>query len=120
MFGLNPRQLFFILLLVAAGFAAAQYVPGYFNAFQLNDFIRQEVRYAASARKTPEIIAKGIVDRARELSILVNPRDVRITRRGPSFTIDLDYKWPIDLRVYQHELIFHSTESGEVFENRRR
>ncbi len=120
MFGLNPRQLLFLALLAAATFAGWQYVPAYYNAFQLNDFIRQEVRYAASARRTPENIGTAIVARAKELSILVKPRDIRVTRRGPSFTIDLEYKSPIDLRVYQHDLLFHSSESGEVFENARR
>ena len=42
MFGLSGRQIFLLLLLVALLFAGTQYVPAYFSAFQLNDFVRQE------------------------------------------------------------------------------
>ena len=52
MFGLSGRQIFILLILIALLFAGAQYVPAYFAAFQFNDYVRQEVKYAASSRKT--------------------------------------------------------------------
>ena len=120
MFGLSGRQIFILLFLAAAIFAIAQYFPAYYSAFQFNDFIRQEVRFAAGARKTPEVIRGEIVKRAEEMGIGINPRDIKITRRGPAFTLELQYRWPIDLRIHQHELVFDVSESGEVFEPIRR
>jgi len=32
-------------------------------------------------------------------------------------TVEFDYHWPINLRVYKHDLVFHVSESGEIFEN---
>ena len=29
----------------------------------------------------------------------------------------VEYHWPIDLKVYKHELVFHPSENGEIFEN---
>jgi hypothetical protein len=117
MFGLSGRSIFFLLLLVGILFAATQYVPAYFAAFQFNDYIRQEVKYAVTSRKTTENVRGEIVQKAEELGISVRPKDIKITRRGPSFTLDLEYHWPINMRLYKHDLVFHTSESGEIFEN---
>jgi hypothetical protein len=118
MFGLSGRQVFMLLVLVALLFAGAQYAPAYFNAIQFNDFIRQEVKYAVASKKSPDVIRTQIIQKATELGIPnVTKNDIKISRRGPSFTLDMEYRWPINLRVYRHELTFHVTESGETFEN---
>jgi hypothetical protein len=117
MFGLKGRQIVILLVLVGLLFAGAQYVPAYFAAFQLNDFIRQEVKYAATSKKTPDALRTDIVRKAQDLEIAIVPKDVRITRRGPSFTLELDYRWPIDMKVYHHVLVFHMSQQGEIFEN---
>jgi hypothetical protein len=118
MFGLNSRQLIGLVIFTLLLFAASQYVPPYVNAFQFNDFIRQEVKFAAPSRRTIEDVRTAVVQKAKEFNIALNPRDVKITRRGPSFTLNLEYRFPIDLRVYQHELVFQANESGEAFEQR--
>jgi hypothetical protein len=117
MFGLNGRQFFFLLVLILLLFAGTQYVPGWFVALQFNDYVRQEVKFAVTARKTPEAVRTEVVDKATELGIALTDKDVHITRRGPAFNMVIDYHWPINLRVYSHELSFHVDESGEVFEN---
>jgi len=117
MFGLSGRQVFFLLVLVALLFAASQYIPAYFSAFQFNDFVRQEVKYASSSRKTADALRTDILEKASELGIPITKKDIRITSRGPSFTLEVDYQWPIDMKLYRHELLFHTSESGELFEN---
>jgi hypothetical protein len=117
MFGLSGRQLFLLLIFVALLFAGTRYVPAYFAAFQFNDFIRQEVKYAASSRKTAEVLRGNILQKATDLGIPLKKNDIRITKRGPSFMLEVEYHWPIDLKVYKHELIFHTSEFGEIFEN---
>src|SRR5260221_2621971 len=117
MFGLSGRQIFILLILIAVLFAGTQYVPGYFAAFQFNDCVRQEVRYAVGQRKTVDLLRGDILQKANELGISITKKDILITRRGPSFTLQIEYHWPINLRVYQHELVFHVSEDGEIFEN---
>jgi transcriptional regulator len=117
MFGLSGRQLFTLFIVLVLLFAAAQYIPAYFNAFQFNDYIRQEVKFAVSSRKTADKLRGEILQKANELGIPITKSDIKITRRGPSFTLDLEYHWPINMRVYKHELVFHISESGEIFEN---
>jgi hypothetical protein len=116
MFGLNVRQLFLLFLLVLALLAGTQYFPAYFDAIQFNDFIRSEVKYAGSTRKTEAKLRSSIVEKAKEFNIALAARDVRIMRHGPAFTLELDYRMPIDLRVYKHDLVFHVSQSGELLE----
>lgn len=120
MFGLNRRQQLFLLAFIVLLFAATQYGPPYFYAFQFNDFVRQEVKYAVTAKRTTEDVRGRVVQKAREFNIDIGPRDVAITRRGPAFTVDFEYRFPVDMRLYQHELVFHVNESGEIFENAAR
>jgi hypothetical protein len=117
MFGLSGRQIFFLLILAALLFAGTQYGPAYMSAFQFNDYVRQEVKYAASSRKTPDTLREGILQKATELGIPLTRKDIKVTRRGPSFTLQVDYRWPIDLKVYRHEIVFHTSQTGELFEN---
>ncbi len=116
MFGLNAKQLFMLLLLIVALFAGSQVIPAYFHAFQFNDFIRQEVKFAVASRRTTEDIRARIVEKAQEFNLDVKPRDIHITRRGPAFSVELDYIIPIDLRLYHRDLSFHVTETGELFD----
>jgi len=108
--------MFLLLLLVAAFFAGSQFVPAYFHAIQFNDFIKQEVKFALSARRTPDDVRQHIVEEAKDLEIPVGPRDVQIEKRGPAFTVDFEYSIPVDLKVYKRDLTFHVSETGELFE----
>jgi len=120
MFGLKGRQIFFLLIVLAAVFAAFQYGPPYYAALQLNDFARQEVKYAISARRSPTVVRERIMRQAEELGVELDPDYITITRKGPSFTLDMEYSFPINLLVYQHDLVFTLTESGEVYDDGRR
>jgi hypothetical protein len=120
MFGLRGRHLLFILILGVLIFAGTQYIPAYFSAFQFNDYVRQEVKYAGTSRKTADSLRDDIYLKAMELGIPITKKDIRITRRGPSFTLEVDYQWPIDMKAYRHVLTFHTADTGELLENASR
>jgi hypothetical protein len=117
MFGLTGRQITILLVLVALLFAATQYVPAYFAAFQFNDSVRQAVKFAGTSRKTVDNLRDDVFQHAKEFGIPITKKDILITRRGPSFTLQVDYRWPIDLKIYRHDLTFHISQNGELFEN---
>src|SRR5580704_4711766 len=100
MFGLSGRQFFFLFVLVALLFAGTQYVPAYFAAFQFNDYVHQEVKFAQSARKTPDLLRGEILQKASDLGIPLTKKEIVMTRRGPSFTLTIEYHWPINMRLY--------------------
>jgi hypothetical protein len=115
MLGLNPRRLFYIAVLVVLVLLGRQYVPPYFSRFQFGDDVRQTVKYAAAQHQDLEAVKKEILRIAEEDGVPVGPENIQFTRRGLSFTVDIDYTWPIDLRFHQYDLKFHISESGEVF-----
>jgi hypothetical protein len=115
MLGLTPRRLVYIGFIVAVVFLGRQYIPPYFSRFQFGDDVRQTVKYAAASHQDPEAVRKEILRIAEDDGVDINPSDVQVTRRGYVFTVDIDYAWPIDLKIYKHDLNFHISESGEVF-----
>ena len=116
MFGLSGRQMFILLVLALAIYLGWKFIPPYMHAYQFNDFIKGEVKYALASRRTPEIVRQHILDEAKDLDIPIGPRDVVIKTNGPSFTVEFDYDIPVDMRVYKRDLNFHVAETGELFE----
>jgi hypothetical protein len=115
MLGLNPKRLIYIAILVVIFLLARQYAPPLFSRFQYGDDVRQTVKYAAAQHQGPDDVMKELLRLAEEDGVPVGPENITITRRGFSFTVDIDYTWPIDLRFHQHELKFHISETGEHF-----
>ena len=115
MLGLNPRRLFYIAIIVILVLLVREYVPPYFSRFQFGDDVRQTVKYAAAQHQSPEAVQAEILRIAKEDGVEIGPENIKITRRGYAFTVDIDYSWPIDLKITQHELNFHISETGEDF-----
>jgi len=119
MFGLKARQVFFIVFFAAAAYVGFQFITVYYHSFQFSDFVYQEVKFAASKRKSTEKVRASIADEARNTNIPVKPRDIHITKRGPSFSLEIDYLLIVDLRVYQHKWPQHVVTAGPLFEDDR-
>jgi hypothetical protein len=115
MFGLNLKRIFLIAFILAVIFTARQYVPPYFARFQFGDSVRQTVKYAAASRKNTDAVIREILMSAEEAGVPITAKDIHITKRGPSVTVDIEYIWPIDIRIHQYAIKFHVSESGEVF-----
>ena len=116
MLGLTPRRVTIIALILIVIYLGQQYVPPYFARFQFGDDVRQTVKYAAASRKNIDAVRRDILELAEEDGVNITTKNIKITQRGPSFTVDIDYTWPIDLKLKKYELPFHISESGEVFE----
>jgi len=119
MFGLKSRQLFFILFTVAVVYVAAQFIAVYYRAFQFQDFVYQEVKFASSKRKPTEKVRASIADEAKNWDIPVGSRDIHITKRGPSFSVEIDYSLLVDLRVHQFTWPQHVVTAGPLFQDDR-
>jgi len=119
MFGLRGRQLFLLLLLAVAIFAASQFIPVLFRVYQFSDDVHQDVKFAVSTRKSTDKVRAEIMVLAKQYQIPIGPKDIHITQRGPAFTVEITYQLPVNLRVHEFIMSFHVTESGEIFENDR-
>src|SRR4030095_4826061 len=115
MLGLTPRRLVFIAFLVAVFVAGKAYIPAYYSRFQFGDDVRQTVKYAAAQHQNHEVVRKEILRLAEEDGVPITTDNVKITRRGYSFTVDVEYIWTIDLRGYHHEIPLHVSETRQEF-----
>jgi|SRR5712671_7657356 len=119
MFGLKSRQLFFILLTAAIVYVASQFIAVYYASFQFQDFVYQEVKFASSKRKSTEKIRASIADEAKTSDIPVSPRDIHITKRGPSFSLEINYSLTVDLHFYRYVWPQHVVTAGPLFDDDR-
>ena len=115
MIGLLPRGSFVVLVLVGLAFAAAQYLPVYFTAWQFHDAIRQEVKFAGTSRDDLETLRDDIRLHAKEFGVYLEPDAIQISSDGPFFVVEVRYDVPIDLRIYEHDVRFDWRLSGESF-----
>ena len=115
MLGLTPKRILLVLFIVGVVYMAKEYFPPYYARFQFGDSVRQTVKYAAASRKDTDAVRRDILLSAEEAGVPITAKDIRFTKRGPFFTVDIDYKWPIDLKFKKYDLDFHVSESGENF-----
>ena len=115
MFGLTPKRILIVLFILAVIFLGKQYAPPYFARFQFGDAVRQTVKYAGATRKDTDAVRREILVSAEEIGIPITAKDIIFTKRGPFFTVDIDYNWPIDLKFKRYVIDFHVSESGESF-----
>ncbi|HEX4998547.1 MAG TPA: hypothetical protein VFY29_09980 [Terriglobia bacterium] len=110
------RQIIFLLIFAFLIVAAVQYGSVYLMALEYNDYVEQQVKYAGRARRSMDDIRGNVVSKAREFGFDIPPRDVHMTRKGVSFTLDLTYVRPVEMYLYRHNLKFNVSSSGEMFQ----
>jgi len=115
MFGISAKKLFWLVVFIALVFVGVQYGDAYLTKYMFTDEVRQSVKYAGTSRKGVDDIRREVVDKAMEFGIELDPKEVQITKRGPAFTLEIQYTTVVNLRVYQDVLTFNISENGEIF-----
>lgn len=98
-----------LVVLAALAFTAVKIVPVYVEAYQFQDAIEAESRFALTGypKKSLDDIKDDIYKKVKELDIPAKREDIRLNVTNGSVEIGLDYTVPIDLKVYQFNLQFH-------------
>jgi hypothetical protein len=98
-----------LLIVGALGFTAVKIVPVYVEAYQFQDSIEAESRFALTGypKKSVDDIRDDIYKKAQELDIPAKREDIHVSVTNGSVDIGTDYSVPIDLKVYQCTLQFH-------------
>jgi hypothetical protein len=89
-------------------FLVARYFPVVYYAMEFNDFVKQEVQ---RSRMGPRL-QKALLDQAQLDFLPVKPDDIRINEGDGLIRVNVDYKVPVNLFVFTHELRFHATGAG--------
>jgi len=95
-------------LALAGLLALARYTPIYLHSYEFDDFVKQE----AQKVRVQGPLKDRLVTEAKMYSLPVKPSDINISTNNGVFRVAVDYRVPVDLFVYNHELTFHATGSG--------
>jgi hypothetical protein len=98
-----------VVIVGALGFTAVKIVPVYVEAYQFQDSIEAESRFALTGypKKSVDDIRDDVYKKAQELDIPAKREDIHVNVTNGSVEIGTDYSVPIDLKVYQYTLQFH-------------
>ena len=107
--GAKIRLLLTLLVVGSMIFAASRVIPAYFANYQLQDAMKSEAQFAASAypRRTEQSIRDTVWNKAQELGIPAEEKDVVVRMSGANVDINVDYTQSFDLIVTQWNHEFH-------------
>lgn len=103
------------IVVVAIGiFLGVKIIPVRIAAYEFQDFVEQECRYAA-VRKSDQAVRKRIIEKARELEIPLDPKKLKLDRTRSEMIIRASYEQPIDLKVTTYVYKFSVSERAPLF-----
>jgi len=103
------------LALLGSGiFLGVKLIPVRINAYEFRDFIQEECRFAAT-RTHDEEIYKRIFEKAKELSIPLDKKNLRMERTGREMIISAKYQQTVDLKVTTYVFRFDHEERAPLF-----
>jgi hypothetical protein len=106
-----------ILWLLALGLAtliAWKAVPVKVQSTQLYDYMDELAKFSA-ARTPPEQLEKMIIDRAKQLDIALEKKDVNVERNGDNIFMEIEYTVPLEFPGYTYQWHFHQKLDRPIF-----
>jgi len=86
----------------------ARYFPVFYYTSMFNDFVKQE---AQRTRVIPQL-ENALLRQADAYFLPVKADDIKIQRDGDLLRVKVDYRVPVNLFIFKHELSFHATGAG--------
>jgi len=107
---------FLITLIVVAIviFLGVKVVPVRIAAYEFRDVLREEARYGA-VRNNDATVAERILQRAVELEIPLEKKNLEVKRTQAQMIISARYEQPIDFKVTKYIYKFNETEKAPLF-----
>jgi hypothetical protein len=102
----NLKRLTVLLLFVLL----VRYFPVMYYTTQFSDFVRQETKRAPAKPQ----LHHALLQKADLYFLPVKPEDIRITQDEGILRVNVEYKVPVDLWVFKHELEFHANGAGLI------
>jgi hypothetical protein len=95
-------------------FLGVKIIPVRVNAYEFRDFVQEECRFAATRNNDAEIY-KRIIDKAKELDIPLDKRNVTLERTTREMIITAKFEQPIDLKFTKYIFRFDQKERAPLF-----
>ena len=106
-----------ILWLLALGLAvliAWKAIPVKLQSTELYDFMDELAKFSA-ARTPPDELEKQIQDRAKQLNIPLEKRNIRVERNGDRIYMEVEYTLPVELPGYTYQWHFKQKVDRPIF-----
>jgi hypothetical protein len=103
-----------LILVGIAIFLGVKVIPVRVAAYEFRDALREECRYAA-VRHDDAAVAKRIMQKAQELEIPLERKQLQIRRTTGEMIISARYEQPIDLKVTTYVYRFDAKERAPLF-----
>jgi predicted component of viral defense system (DUF524 family) len=89
-------------------------VPVKIQSSELYDYMDELAKFR-SERTPPEELEKMIMDRAKQLQIPLEKKDVRVERNGDRVFMEVDYTVPVDILGMTYHWHFHQKLDKPIF-----
>jgi len=103
-----------LVVVGAAIFLGVKIIPVRITAYEFRDVLREECRYGA-VRDEDSTVVKRILDRAEELEVPLDKKNLSVKRTSKEMVISARYEQPIDLKVTTYTYRFDETEKAPLF-----
>lgn len=95
--------LFALVLMAIIVFLSLKLAPPYFHFYDLKSALKQEVS-RVGARITPdEVIVQDLIKIGEKSKVSLTKDNIKIIRIPSQITIEIEYKVPINLIIYEFE-----------------
>ena len=106
------KAIIYTLILFAAVYAAVKVVPVYVAEYQLNDKITEQARFAVVNHYSEDQVRDIIYKVIQDLDIPANREDIKVQNTNHGVMISVNYRVPVDFKVYKTELNFSPSSEG--------
>jgi hypothetical protein len=89
-------------------FLLARYFPVLYYTSQFNDFVKLE----AQRNRIGAQLRQALLQQAGIYFLPVQPDDIQIKEDEDLIRVNVDYKVPVNLFIFTHELSFHASGAG--------
>jgi hypothetical protein len=110
----NIGCIVWVLVLAIGVFLAFKLIPVKIRSAEFYDFM-DEIAKFSSATATQEQIEKRLMDKARDLDIPLEKRNLRITLSRDRIKIDVSYTIPVEFPGYTYNWNFHQVLDRPIF-----
>ena len=104
-----------LIVVVVLIFVGVKIIPVRINAYQLEDTLREEARYASANRNNDAAVKKRILEEAETLNIPLDPKNVTVKRNKKEVIVRARFEQPIDLKVTTYTFRFDAEQRAPVF-----
>ena len=110
----NIGCILWVLVLILVVMVAWKAIPVKLSTTKLYDYMDELAKFNA-ASKQPDELKKMILNRAKELDIVVDPNNVVVLRKGDSIHMDVQYQMPVNVLGFTYQWKFHHSLDRPIF-----